>query len=97
MSLARFGATFTAAALRQTSVAIAFVLTDIKRYAMQIANFSYRFTISWHWMLIYPKYWTATRDVIGLYIHYILEYRRKDDLTENLARGVENFAALFRL
>ena len=67
MSLASFGAIFTAAALRQTSVAITFVLTDIKRYAMQIANSRYRFTISWHWMLIYPKYWTATRDVIGLY------------------------------
>ena len=39
----------------------------------------------------------ATRDVIGLYIHYLLEYRRKDDLTENLARGVENFATLFRI
>ena len=34
---------------------------------MQIVNSRYRFTISWHWMLIYPKYWTATRDVIGLY------------------------------
>ena len=67
MSLASFGAIFTAAALRQTSVAITFVLTDIKRYAMQIANSRYRFTISWHWMLIYPKYWTATRDVMGLY------------------------------
>lgn len=30
-------------------------------------------------------------------IHYLLEYRRKDDLTENLARAVENFATLFHI